>query len=899
MQGSLKAIKPKHRKNDMTKSVKLTPMLRQYLEIKEQYPDTILFYRMGDFYEMFFDDAVTAAKILNITLTSRSAKDEENRVPMCGIPYHAISNYLNKLVKAGFKVAICEQVEDPKTARGIVKREVLRVETPGVTTDEQILEEKDNTFVAAVSILNKRAKKQKAGMAFIDVSTGDFFVAEVVISKDNFSELLDNLALIKPAELILNRDDEPYLKPVIPRIEQVVDNLCLTWRDGYDFTVENSEESLCNHFKTANMAGFGCKELKGAISAAGALLSYIYDNRKSDLTNIRTIRIINKDNCLQVDESSRRNLELTETIVGGHRAGSLLDILDATCTSMGARYLKQQLLFPLSEQKEIQNRLHSVDTLVNEPSVRNDIRTILADIYDLERLASRLVQGQGNGRDLLSLGLSLSKLPDLKKILLALPVDLLHKIGAELDPMSQLHDLISSSIREDAPIAVKEGKIIKDGFNPELDELIILLRDGKQLIAQLESKERERTGNPKLKVGYNRVFGYYFEISKAQAASIPEDFIRKQTLANAERFISPELKELENKISTAQEKRLDLEYQIFLSIRENAIRQSEKLLHTASLIAQVDFIASLAEIAVKNHYVKPSINNNKKIIIKEGRHPVIEKSLPMGKFVPNDINLDQEKQQVQIITGPNMAGKSTVLRQAALIVLMTHVGSFVPADMADICMTDRIFTRVGAMDNLRKGQSTFMVEMNETANILNNATSNSLVILDEIGRGTSTYDGLSIAWAVAEDLANKDGIGVKTMFATHYHELTALAATHPRIKNFSIAVKEWQGSIVFLHKLVAGATNRSYGIQVAELAGVPPRVISRAKEILKNIEQEQKISPTEIAPQAKERQPYQISIFGDEGSGKVNKMLSDTNPDELSPKEALELLYKLKDAADN
>ena len=880
----------------MTKPVKMTPMLRQYMEIKEQHSDTILFYRMGDFYEMFFDDAVTASKVLGITLTSRSAKDEANKVPMCGVPFHALSGYLSKMIKAGFRVALCEQVEDPKEAKGIVRREVVRIVSPGVTTDDQLLDEKSNTFVCALCIDKAKKKNMAAGLAFLDISTGNFLISESPCTSGNFDPILEDLTRMQPAEIVIAERDRDFLQPVLDLATTLLGNLCLTQRSDLHFDRETATSTLTEHFNTTGLAGFGCDHMPTGIRAGGALLGYIEETQKTDLSYIKKISPLNTSGFLIVDESSRRNLELTETIIGGKREGSLLSVLDLTSTPMGARFLRQQLLFPLQDRDTITCRLSSVESLLADPGLREDIRLILTEIYDIERLCSRLVLGQGNGRDMNSLGVSLSRLPELKNLLENTPPGLLQQLGIELDPLTDLYQLIGSSIRDDAPITLREGNLIREGFHPELDELIVLLRDGKQLIANLESRERERSGNPKLKVGFNKVFGYFFEVSRAQASAIPEDYIRKQTLVNAERFISPELKELENKISSAQEKRLELEYTLFIDIRSQITAQAERLLQTAAGIARIDFLISLARTAEKYHYTRPTINTEQYITIEEGRHPVIERSLEAGRFVPNDVHLDQNSQELLIITGPNMAGKSTVLRQTALIVLMAHIGSFVPADKADLCIVDRIFTRVGAMDDLRRGQSTFMVEMNETANILNNATENSLVILDEICRGTSTYDGLSIAWAVAEELANKNTLGIKTMFATHYHELTDLAATHKRIQNFSIAVREWQDSIIFLHKLVEGATNRSYGIQVAGLAGVPPHVVQRAHKILQNIEEgefNRQGQPVAGAGQ-EQQQPCQLSLF-QPADAPIKKLLAKVDLNNTTPLEALQILQEAKD----
>ncbi len=881
--------------------VKMTPMLRQYLEIKEQHPGTILFYRMGDFYEMFFEDAHTCSRVLGITLTSRS-KDDTNKVPMCGVPYHALSGYLAKMVKAGYRVAICEQTEDPKHAKGIVKREVVRIVTPGVTTDDQLLDDKNNTYVCALCFNKKKKKMVAAGLSFLDVSTGNFLISEIPLADNLTGPVIDEITRMQPAELLLPEESLDSLQELTETLTTLLGGLCITPQQDDSFEYNNALTTLTEHFQVSNLAGFGCQDKATGICAAGSLLAYIQQTQKTELSYIKQIQPLTRSGFLVIDESSRRNLELTETIIGGKRKGSLLAVLDLTSTPMGARLLRQRLLFPLQSRDRINARLSGVEQLLADPKLRRELQEHLDSIYDLERLCSRLALGHGNARDMEAMKLSLGRLPALKELLKKTPEGLLKTMGNKLDPLDDLYNLIQNAIRDDAPVTIREGNLIREGYHEELDELIVLLRDGRQLILGLEAKERKRTGIGKLKVGFNKVFGYYFEVSRAQAGTIPDDFIRKQTLVNAERFITPELKELENKISTAQERRLELEYQLFLDIRQKISAQSDRLLETAATVARVDFLVSLAEAAHRYHYIRPVMTDNETIAITEGRHPVIERSLETGRFVPNDVFLNQDDNELLIITGPNMAGKSTVLRQTALIVLMAHIGSFVPADQAEICIVDRIFTRVGAMDDLRRGQSTFMVEMNETANILNNATENSLVILDEIGRGTSTYDGLAIAWAVAEDLADKNGRGVKTLFATHYHELTDLATTHDRIQNFSIAVREWNDSIIFLHKLVKGGTNRSYGIQVASLAGVPDHVVTRAHEILANIEKgeftptgEPTIAASKNKP--KKTQPCQLTLFPPKDDP-IRKMLKRISPDDLSPREAQRVLYDIFDLLD-
>ncbi len=858
-------------------------MLRQYLEIKEHHQDAILFYRLGDFYEMFFEDAKIASKVLGITLTSRNNKDkEENRIPLCGIPYHAAASYLAKLVNAGHRVAVCEQVEDPREAKGVVKREVVRVVTPGLVTEEQVLDDKNNRYLAAIS-LNRKIW----GLSLLDLSTGEFLVTE----REETEDLVDELNRMMPSELLL----ETSAFDSLPDSLGLLPSICVTRRqDGY-FQPETSREILLEHFATANLAGFGCDNLTSGITAAGGLLQYLHETQKTDLSHIERLSPFFIDDVLMVDDASRRNLELTQTLIGGNREGSLLHSLDKTSTPMGARLLKKNLLFPLQNSKEINQRLDAVEQLVRDHGYCTELRELLNSVYDLERLNSRIVLGSGNGRDLTALKLSLNRLPELRRVTESAGI-MAEKCSA-LDDLTDIRDLLEISIREDAPVTLRDGALIKPGYHDELDELVSLLTEGKNLILELENREKEKTGINNLKIGFNKVFGYYLEVTRAQQANVPDYFIRKQTLVNAERFITPELKEFEEKVVGAQDKRLDLEYRLFSEVRAKVAAQSSRILKAAAFVAELDFFCCLAENARRHHYVRPQIDNSEEITIIEGRHPVIEQALPPGRFVPNDIRLDQTSEEVLIITGPNMAGKSTVLRQTALIVLMAQMGSMVPASEARIGVVDRIFTRVGAMDDLRKAQSTFMVEMNETANILNNATERSLVILDEIGRGTSTFDGLSIAWAVTEDLVNKNGKGVKTIFATHYHELTEIAQTSARVKNYNIAVREWNDTIVFLHKLLPGGTNRSYGIQVAALAGVPPQVVSRANEILRNIEKgefnrqgQPRIAGSNSEPDG---QPNQMALFSNDPHP-VRQKLDELFPDNLSPLDALATLYELK-----
>ncbi len=869
----------------MTESPKkITPMLKQYLAIKAEHQDAILFYRLGDFYEMFFEDARIASKVLGITLTSRNNKDkEEERIPLCGVPYHAAASYLARLVEAGHRVAICEQVEDPKQASGVVKREVVRVVTPGLVTEEQVLDDKSNRYLAAVCRVRK-----VWGASFLDLSTGEFLVTE----REEGEELIDELNRMMPSELLL----EPVDQAELPDSLALFPSICITRRPEGFFQTETCREILLEHFQTANLAGFGCDQMTAGLTAAGGLLQYLIETQKTGLDHIERLAPLFIDDVLMIDDSSRRNLELTQTLIGADREGSLLHCLDRTRTPMGARLLRRNLLFPLRNVAIINRRLDTIEQLLRNPGYCEELRELLAKVYDLERLNSRIVLGSGNGRDLNALKHSLHQLPALRKT--AETAGIIPEKCVELDELADIRALLDKGIREDTPVTLREGGLIKEGYNSELDELITILTRGKELILALESREKEKTGIAKLKIGFNKVFGYYLEVSKARQAEVPDYYIRKQTLVNAERFITPELKEFEEKVLTAQDKRLDLEYRLFTAIRAEVAGQSSRILRAASFVAELDFFCCLAEVARRHHYVRPTVDDSDEIEIIEGRHPVIEQALPAGRFVPNDIKLDQTANEVLIITGPNMAGKSTVLRQTALIVLMAQMGGMVPAAEARIGVVDRIFTRVGAMDDLRKAQSTFMVEMNETANILNNATEHSLVILDEIGRGTSTFDGLAIAWAVTEDLVNKNGKGVKTIFATHYHELTDLALTNPRINNFNIAVREWNDSIVFLHKLLPGGTNRSYGIQVAALAGVPPQVVARAKDILRNIEKgelNQRGEPRIAGKGSIELpQPNQLGLFNPEPHP-VRRHLDRLQPDSLSPRDALAALYELKE----
>ncbi|OEU48647.1 MAG: DNA mismatch repair protein MutS [Desulfobulbaceae bacterium S5133MH15] len=875
---------------------KLTPMLQQYFEIKEQHEDAILFYRMGDFYEMFFEDAVEASKILGITLTSRNKKSDSLQVPMCGIPYHALQTYLAKLVRGGRRVAICEQTEDPAQAKGIVKREVVRIISPGVVTDDHLLDDKSNNYICSV-VARETGEKSNWGVSFLDLSTGEFLVGEFPTDNQDFENVIDQITRLTPAEILVSSDKNSSLDALLRSVSSLLPDIRITDRETDVFQFSSARDLLLDHFKTITLDGFGCAHFSIGIIGAGVLLEYVQETQKSSIDHIEKLTPLDLETILQIDDSSRRNLELTQTIIGGSRQGSLLSVIDQTCTPMGARLLKSNLLFPLQDTKRINDRLDAVTFFYKNSGLRSDLRSLLDTVYDLERLNSRMMLGTGNARDILAMKNSLAQLPPIYSLLSQCNTVKLIDLYQQFDILADLYDLLHRSIAPNPPITVREGHLILEGYNSELDELILILRDGKQMILNLESRERESTGISKLKIGYNKVFGYFIEVSKIQAAKVPESYIRKQTLVNAERFITPELKEFEGKVLGAQDRRVELEYQLFLDIRTRLAKSSSRILKTAKLLAQVDFLSANAETAQLYNYRRPQIDTEDDIEIIEGRHPVIERSLPSGKFVPNDILLNQSSDEVLIITGPNMAGKSTVLRQTALIVLLAQMGSYVPAEKAKIGVVDRIFTRVGAMDDLRRGQSTFMVEMSETANILNNATPKSLVVLDEIGRGTSTYDGLAIAWAVAEELVNKNKKGVKTLFATHYHELIELAKSHKRVKNYSITVREWQDTIIFLHKLAKGGTSRSYGIQVAGLAGVPDHVVKRAEKILQDIEKENlnqpETSTKSYRRRKKKHHPNQLSLFPTPVNPHLD-YLNNIDLDEITPRQALEILYKMK-----
>jgi DNA mismatch repair protein MutS len=867
--------------------VKATPMVQQYLSIKQQYPDAILFYRMGDFYEMFFEDAKIASRILEIALTSRNKKDEEP-IPMCGVPHHAARNYIARLIERGFKVALCEQVEDPAKAKGLVKRDVVRVITPGLVVDTEILDARSNNFLMSLFVCQGRY-----GIAHLDISTGTFRVTE----SSDFDKITDECRRITPSESLLAQSHRE--SPEIEALTKILGATSLNFLADKHFELETARTRLLKQFKTHSLEGFGCNEWGAGISAAGSLLHYVDETQKGDLVHITGITSYSLSDFMVVDEVSKRNLELFETIWSGSKRGSLLGIVDQTVTAMGARLLRSWLQYPLLDVEQIKLRSDAVEKAKENLSVRRSMRQALQEIHDLQRLNARIALNRCNARDLVALKHSIESLPEIRALLNQLPSPLFERITSKWDDLADVAGLVDDAISDDPPLTTREGGMIKPGFDEGLDELIRSSRDGKDWISGLEAKERQATGINTLKVGFNKVFGYYIEVRKSHIKSVPVHYVRRQTLVNAERFITEDLKVYETKVLGAEEKRNQLEYELFCVVREKVAQNNRRIARMADVVSSVDVLLALAELADQNGYVKPRVHGGDSITLKESRHPVVEKLVSSERFVPNTIEMDASERQVHIITGPNMAGKSTLLRQVALLVLMAQIGSFIPAEEASIGIVDRVFTRVGALDSLAEGRSTFMVEMQETANILNNATERSLVILDEIGRGTSTYDGLSIAWAVAEYLHNWQDRGIKTLFATHYHELTDLALTKPRVKNYNIAVKEWNEEIIFLRKLVEGSTNRSYGIQVARLAGVPTEVLKRAKEILKNIESGELDGAGEPVlahsnSSADKDSNVQLSLFKSSGEILINS-LKKLDLSSMTPLEALNELNALKE----
>lgn len=861
----------------------LSPMMQNYLDKKAEYPDSILFYRLGDFYEMFYEDAILASRELEITLTGRACGMEE-KAPMCGVPFHAAENYISRLIAKGYKVAICEQLEDAKEAKGIVKRDVVRVVTPGTVIENNMLDEKKNNYI--MSIVKKGIFY---GISICDVSTGDFYATEIKLPESNFEKLLDEYARFTPSEIVVN--------PAMAACEKEIS--ILKDRNNTFVTVRNDElfeeniDKIQDQYKIVDSFGKE-KNITNqllAVASVNGILNYFEETQKMKLEHINTLKIYEVKKYMALDISARRNLELTERMRDKSKMGTLMWVLDKTSTSMGGRLLRRWINDPLLDIEEIKARNSAVKELKENLMLRGDITDILSKVYDIERLAGKISYGNANGRDLISLKNSLFHIPALKQALAEANADLLRKLYTNLDELADIAQLIEEAIVDEPPISVKEGGIIKLGYKEEIDEYKKASTEGKQWILNLEAQEREKSGIKNLKIGYTKVFGYYIEITKSFLSQTPENYIRKQTLTNAERFITQELKDMENKILGAEEKVVQYEYNEFVKIREQIARNIERLQKTANVIASVDVLTSLATVAEDNQYVCPEMDDSGVIEIEAGRHPVVEKMIDSGSFVQNDTKLDKNKNRVAIITGPNMAGKSTYMRQVALICLMAQIGSFVPASRAHLGVVDKILTRVGASDDLSMGQSTFMVEMAEVANILKDATENSLVVLDEIGRGTSTYDGLSIAWAVAEYIADKNKIGCKTLFATHYHELVQLEEKIEGIKNYSIAVKEKGEDIIFLRKIIEGGTDESYGIHVAKLAGVPNDVVKRANKILNSLEKgDVKVKETK---EDKKQVEGQIDLCNLQFADLAHE-LDKINLNELTPIEALNVLVKLK-----
>lgn len=861
-----------------------TPMMQQYQGIKKEYSDSILFFRMGDFYEMFNEDAKTASGILQIALTSRNKKT--NPVPMCGIPHHSANLYITKLLKAGKKVAICEQTEDPKQAKGLVKREVVRVITPGTILDDNMLDPKKDQFIASLYF-----RKNQIGLAVLDVSTGVFKVTQVD-GEDALSILADELQKLEPKEIIIPDSIKEEPRPWLPAGEVFVH----TWED-WTFSSSEAYRNLIEHFKTQSLEGFGCENMQSGIASAGALIHYLQETQKSALDHITTLTPFPIHDYMAMDQSTLASLELVQSSEGT-RKNSLLDLLDLSHTPMGARRIREWILKPLIDTEQIQERLSIVGDFKDNPTERKDLRDLLKHIFDLERLLGRITLSACNARDLIALKASLKVFPDLLEALKSYDSSPLNVYLKSWDNLNDLYDLIDQNITDDPPLGLKEGNLIKAGCDEELDRLKNITRQGKSWIAALELEEKERTGISALKVGFNKIYGYYLEVTKKNTDRIPAEYIRKQSLVNAERYISPKLKEYEEEITGAEEKIFAIEQTLFEEIRAGISLAGSRIQTMARTISEIDALSSFAETAHRYSYCRPEFTSERSLVVENGRHPLIEQIDPSVRFISNDTFLDSVEQQIMIITGPNMAGKSTYLRQVALIALMAQIGSFVPADKVTLGITDRIFSRVGAQDHLLKGQSTFMVEMNETANILNNATPDSLIILDEIGRGTSTFDGISIAWAIVEFLHKADqGGGPKTLFATHYHELTDLSRVLPGVKNFNVQVKEWNDEIIFLRKIIPGGTDKSYGIQVARLAGLPKKVLDRAHEVLFNLEQSEfdevgvpKISHSESHED--KHSSGQLGLFPDPENPLIQRM-KEIDPNDLSPREALEVLFEL------
>ena len=853
-----------------------TPMLRQYLQAKAECSGSLLFFRMGDFYELFFEDAIEAAELLGLTLTSRDDAGKGQRVPMAGVPVRAVEGYVARVIKAGRTVTLCDQIEDPKDAKGIVKRAVTRTITPGTVIEPELLEERANNYLGALAFHDGCA-----GLAFVDVSTGEFLVCQ--LEGDLHRTLADELTRMAPAEVLVPEDAD---SPLLDRVRQRFHAVAFTARPELQFDPQAARETLLRHFELSTLKGLDLEEAPVATACAGAVVAYVRDTQRDMAPHLQFPHRYSPTGFVVLDGNTQRNLELIESLAEKKKRGALLGVLDRTLTSMGGRMIRQWILQPLLDVNAIQERLAGIETFFDANELRMRVREQLKGFADLERLLGRLSSKAGNARDLKALGVSLLRIPELRAALVGASAPLVQQIRGEMDELTDVAGWITAAIADEPPLALSEGNLLRDGYNADLDRLRGLVRGGRDWIATLKKEESERTGIPNLKVGYNKVFGYFIEITRANAHLVPPDYERKQTLVNAERYVTPTLKAREEEIVTAQERMNRLEYDLFVELRQRVAAEARRIRATANAVAMLDVLAGLAEVASAKGYCKPVVDDGEIIQIRDGRHPVVEDLMPRGDFVPNDTLLDGEKAALQIVTGPNMAGKSTYLRQVALITLMAQIGSFVPAAEARIGVVDRLFTRVGASDNLVRGESTFMVEMIESANILNSATRRSLIVLDEIGRGTSTFDGISIAWSVAEHI--HDHVHAKTLFATHYHELTELGERLERAKNLNVAVREWGEKVVFLYRIVDGGADHSYGIQVAKLAGLPPTVIRRARDILESLETGNQVSLG---------LPQQMYLFGPQSPAEpsaVEKELELIDPDRLTPREAHELVYHLK-----
>ena len=858
---------------------KISPGMEQYLNIKKDYEDCILFYRLGDFYEMFFDDALVASRELELTLTSKNC-GLEDKAPMCGVPFHAADTYIARMVEKGYKVAVCEQMEDPATAKGIVKREVIRVVTPGTITSQNVLDEKHNNYIASIAALDDRIS-----VSYSDISTGELCLTE--FGGDDLLQILSNeLVKISPSEIIISQSfsDTFGTEEINYACGAYIDVLPETY-----FSVKMCEEKIAAQFKGRSLASLGLDFRPAAVLSLGVLLSYLFETQKQELNNIIDLSVYEVGQTMALDKAAIRNLEITETLFERTVKGSLLGVLDKTKTAMGSRLMSKWLREPLNDVGFVNKRLDGVEELYDEFILRNDLRELLNKVYDFERLSGRIALGTANGKDMIALMQSLSALPDIKSILSSMNSDILQEIHDNINTLDNIYKLISDAIVEDPPFTIKDGGIIKKGYSDKLDELKLSIKDGKEWISTLETKEKERTGLKTLKVGYNKVFGYYIEVSKSLADKVPEEYIRKQTLVGGERFITPELKEMESLVLNAEAKINETEYNIFTEIRNYIQGYISEIQRTSKAIAKLDVLLSFAYISEKNGYIKPVVDNSFELEIIGGRHPVIEQTVENGLFVSNDTYVNSSDCSMLLITGPNMSGKSTYMRQTALIVLMAQAGCFVPCEKARIGICDRIFTRIGASDNLARGQSTFYVEMSELSYIINNAKERSLIILDEIGRGTSTYDGLSIAWATVEYLCNKNS-HIRTLFATHYHELTALESQLYGVKNLNVDVKESNGNVVFLHKICPGPASRSYGIHVAKLAGIPNSLLERADDVLRNLEEGKSNEVRVEKPKEKEAQ---LSLF-DLTPDPIISMLRNLNLMEITPGKAITILEELK-----